>query len=98
MIWAANDKSTKPADAIGGIVFEFARLGGDGYLRLPRVAHHIRLQFQILPQRTPRFDAQPFQHPVISPHGFLGRYLILGDQAQELDERQLMFGVVDLAP
>jgi len=34
---------------------------------------------------------------VISPYRFLRRDLILGDKAQELDKRQLVFGVIDLA-
>ena len=44
-----------------------------------------------------RADLELLQHAVVRSHGFFRRDLMLDDQPQEFDERQLAFGGVDLA-
>src|SRR5262249_53457882 len=65
--------------------------------RRAAIAHDVRLQDQIVFQLALRLDAQFFQHAMIRANGLFGRDHAIDDQPQELDESELVFGVVDLA-
>src|SRR5262245_26675391 len=61
------------------------------------VVHHVCLQLHVLFERAVRADIQFLQDAVISADRLLGTDLAVGDESQEVDECELILGVVDLA-